>query len=103
MSVLTVFITVLFYFVLEYFSTANIIPSTLSVSTTFVAVYLTFRRSPYFAVAYALNDIVLIVMWIMATMENVSYVSVVICFVTFLINDLYGFINWCRIEKRQRA
>ena len=69
--------------------TANIIPSTLSVATSFIAVYLTFRRSPCFALAYAANDVVLIVLWTLADMENTSYLSVIICFVMFLINDLY--------------
>lgn len=50
------------YFILRAFNTANIIPGTISVTTSFVAVYLTFRRSPYFALAYAANDVVLIVL-----------------------------------------
>ena len=66
MWVLTVAVTVVFYFILEYFGTANIVPSTLSVTTSFVAVYLTFRRSAYFAVAYAANDLVLILLWVLA-------------------------------------
>ena len=103
MCVLTALVTVVFYFILDHFDTANMIPSTLSVTTSFIAVYLTFRRSPYFALAYAANDVVLIVMWIMAALEDISYLSVVICFVTILVNDLYGFINWKRMEKRQMA
>ena len=101
MYVLTALVTVGFYFILDYFDTANMIPSTLSVTTSFIAVYLTFRRSPYFALAYAANDVVLIVMWTMAAVEDISYLSVIICFVTFLVNDLYGFISWKRMEKRQ--
>ena len=103
MYVLTGLVTVLFYFILDHFHTANIIPSTLSVTTTFIAVYLTFRRSPYFALAYAANDVVLILLWALAARENISYLSVLICFVTFLVNDLYGFISWKRMEKRQMA
>ena len=100
---LTAVVTLIFYFILEHFNAANIIPSTLSVTTSFVAVYLTFRRSPYFALAYAANDMVLIVLWILAARENIRYLSVTICFVMFLVNDLYGFISWNRMEKRQRA
>ena len=70
MWVMTVAITVLFYFILAYFNTANIVPSTISVTTSFLAVYLTFRRSPYFALAYAANDIILIVLWVMASVSN---------------------------------
>ena len=98
---LTALVTIVFYFILDYFKTANIFPSTLSVTTSFIAVYLTFRRSPYFALAYAANDIVLIVLWSLAAVENISYLSVTICFAMFLINDLYGFVNWKRMEKRQ--
>ena len=59
MLILTVAVTLIFYFILEFFNTANIIPSTISVTTSFAAVYLTFRRSPLYALAYAANDIVL--------------------------------------------
>lgn len=101
MYLTTVVVTVWFYFILKHFRTANIIPSTFSVATSFIAVYLTFRRSPYFALAYAANDAVLIVLWTLAASENISYLSVIICFAMFLVNDLYGFINWKRMEKRQ--
>lgn len=98
---LTAFVTVVFYFILKVFGTANLIPSTVSVTTSFLAVYLTFRRNPYFAFAYALNDVVLIVLWVLAAMTNISYVSVIICFVVFLVNDIYGFVSWQRMKKRQ--
>lgn len=101
MALLTAIVTAVFYFVLEYFNTANIIPSTISVTTSFVAVYLTFRRSAFFAIAYALNDIILIWLWTLASVSNISYISVVICFAAFLINDIYGFINWRKMQKRQ--
>ena len=101
MFILTFVVTVVFYFILKYFNTANLLPSTFSVTTSFLAVYLTFRRSPYFALAYALNDLVLIVLWTMASISDISYISVVICFIVFFINDMYGFINWKRMEKKQ--
>lgn len=101
MWILTAAVTVAFYFILAHFETKNIIPSTLSVSTSFLGVYLTFRRSPYFALAYAANDIILIVLWVLACISDVHYVSVVVCFVAFLVNDLYGFINWQKMKKRQ--
>ena len=94
-------ITVLFYFILTYFNTANTIPSTISVTTSFIAVYLTFRRSPLFALAYASNDIVLIVLWIMASVYDIRYISVVVCFVAFLVNDIYGYVNWQKMKIRQ--
>ena len=59
--------------------------------------------SPYFALAYAANDVVLIILWILAAIEDISYLSVIICFVMFLINDLYGFVSWKQMEKQQMA
>ena len=95
-------VTVVSYFVLDIFGTANLIPSTLSVATSFFAASLIFRRSPWFALAYAVNDLVLIVLWSMAMLKDPSYVSVTVCFVVFLVNDSYSFINWKRMEKRQK-
>ncbi len=102
MLILTAAVTAVFYFILAFFNTANLFFSTLSVTTSFIAVYLTFRRSAYFAVAYVANDIVLIILWSLAAKTDVSYLSVIICFAMFLINDLYGFISWKRMARRQK-
>lgn len=101
MFVAAAIITTVFYFILTYFHTANIVPSTISVTTSFLAVYLTFRRSPYFALAYAANDVVLIILWTLASLSDIRYVSVVVCFVAFLFNDIYGFISWQQMKLRQ--
>lgn len=101
MALLTAAVTGVFYFILAALNTANLVPSTVSVATSFAAVYLTFRRSPYYAVAYAANDAVLIVLWIMAAIYDISYISVAVCFAAFLANDIYGFISWTEMEKRQ--
>lgn len=95
-------VTALFYFILKYFHTANLLPSTVSVTTSFLAVYLTFRRSPYFALAYAANDLVLIVLWLLASTEDIRYLSVVACFMAFFVNDLYGYACWQRRKQRQQ-
>lgn len=98
-----VVITVAFFFILQALKTANLIVSTVSVFTSFVAAYLTARRSRFYAICYGANDIVLIVMWIMASVEDISYLPMVICFVAFLVMDTYGFINWSVMRKRQKA
>ena len=84
---MTAAVTFIFYFILKHFHTANLLPSTISVATSF---------------AYALNDIVLIILWSMAAMQDISSLSVLICFAMFLINDIYGFISWQKMKKRQR-
>lgn len=101
--ILSLLVSVVFYFILAYFHTPHLLPSTLSVYTSFLAVYLTFRRSPWFTVAYAANDVVLILLWILASGSDSSFLSVVVCFVAFLFNDLYGFISWRRMQRRQEA
>lgn len=101
MWVLTAVVTAGFGFLLNALGTENLIPSTISVATSFLAAYLTFRRSACFALAYAANDVVLVVLWGMATAQDVSYLSVVICFAVFLANDIYGFFSWAKMKKRQ--
>ncbi len=95
-------VTVIFYFIMKALGTANLTISTVSITTSFFAAYLTFRRSEYFALAYALNDIVLIIMWTMATINNIGYISVIICFLVFLVNDTYSYINWRKMKVRQQ-
>lgn len=101
MAALSGVVTLLFYHILKAFGTANIVPSTVSVTTSFIAVYLTFRRCAYFALAYAANDLVLILLWSLAALQNPAYLSVVVCFMAFLANDLYGFVSWQRMRMRQ--
>ena len=103
MILLTAAVTGIFYFILKALGTANLAPSTISVTTSFLAVYLTYKRSPYYALAYAANDIVLIVLWTLASFENRSYISVVVCFAAFFLNDLYGFANWRHLQKKQNT
>ena len=101
MWLLVLLVTVLFYFILKALNTANLFFSTLSITTSFVASYLTFLRSPYYALGYSANDVVLIILWILASVEDISSLPMVACFIMFLFNDLYGFYNWGRMQKRQ--
>lgn len=91
-----IIVMTVFYFILSAFNTSQIFLSTLSVLTSFIASYLTMRRSEYYAVGYALNDIILILLWILAGSP-----SVVLCFIVFLANDVYGFMSWKNMKKRQ--
>ena len=91
------------YFLLGALGTQNLVISTLSVTTSFFAASLTFLRTPYFALAYAVNDVVLITLWVDASLKSPAYISMVVCFLVFLINDTYSFINWMKMRRRQRA
>ena len=93
-------VTAVFYFILQALNTPNNAFSTNSVTTSFLAAALTMLRSSYYALAYAANDVVLIVLWIFAAAENPVYIPVVVNFSIFFINDIYGFISW---KKRESA
>ena len=96
-------ISVGLYFLLGVMGTQNLLISTISVTTSFFAASLTFLRTPYFALAYAGNDVVLITMWLLVAVREPAYFSVVICFAVFLVNDLYSFFNWMKMRRRQRV
>ena len=91
------------YFVLKALGTACLPVSTLSVTTSFAACMLTYYRSPWYALAYAANDLVLIGLWVAAALKSPTSAPMVFCFAMFLVNDLYGFVSWRRMEKRQGA
>ena len=94
-------VTGVFYLVLKAFDTPNLIVSTLSITTSFVAASFMFLRSPYYAVFFGFNDIVLIILWTLAAMDDITYLPMVVLFSTFLLNDAYGFISWTRIRTHQ--
>ena len=98
---ISIIVTCIFYFILKALNTKNLIISTLSITTSFIAASLQALRSRYYALAYSLNDLVLIILWSLAIKEDLSYLSLVICFIIFLINDIYGYINWTRIKNIQ--
>lgn len=91
-------VTFVFYLILKTLDTPNIVFSTISVVTSFLAAALTMLRSSYYALGYAANDIVLIVLWTLASLENPAYLPVVVNFAIFFFNDMYGFLNWKRRE-----
>ncbi len=103
MLIVTVVVTTAFYFILDILRTPNIVFSTISIATSFLAAYLTVLRHPAYALSYAANDVVLIVLWVLASFDNPSYLAMVVCFAVFLFNDLYGFINWKRMKEKQKT
>lgn len=100
-ALLTAAVTAALHFVLKALGNANLLVSTVSIATSFCAAFLSYYRSPYYALAYAANDVVLIVLWILAARERIAYLPVVVCFAAFLANDVYAFTNWRRMQRRQ--
>lgn len=95
--------TALFYLILRRLDTPNILFSTISITTSFFAAALTMLRSSYYALGYAANDLVLIVLWILAARQNPAYFPVVVNFGIFFLNDMYGFVSWRKRELVQQV
>lgn len=94
-------VTAVFYFILSAIDTPNLALSTISIATSFLAAALTMLRSSYYALGYAANDIILIILWGLAAAENPVYFTVEVNFVIFFLNDMYGFISWKKRELIQ--
>lgn len=97
----TIIVTGIFYYILALLDTPNIVFSTISIVTSFLAASLTMLRSSYYAMGYAANDIVLIVLWVLASLKNPAYIPVVVNFAIFFLNDMYGFVSWKKRELVQ--
>lgn len=96
-------VSVAFFFILRALDTPNLWWSSVSVLTSCTAMLLSVRRSPLYAFAYCLNDIVLIVLWSLMAYTDGVYLAMVVCFTVFLVNDVYGLINWiCLLKKQER-
>ena len=96
-----IIVTAVFYYILKSFNTPNIIFSTISIITSFIAASLTMLRSSYYAVWYAVNDVVLIILWVLAALKDPAYIPVVVNFSIFFMNDMYGFMSWKQRELEQ--
>lgn len=101
--IMTPVITLIFFWILKALSTPNLIISTISIATSFLASILTFFRSRHYAFFYALNDLVLITLWTLATLTSLVFFPMVICFIFFFIHDLYAFFNWKKLELIQQT
>jgi nicotinamide mononucleotide transporter PnuC len=93
-----------YYFMLKAFNTENLLLSTISICTSVLAGYLVARRSQLGLFGYAVNDIVVITLWALITANgspNSAVMLVMPCM--YLINDIYGTIEWRRLKKGQKT
>lgn len=91
-----------FYFILKALNTTALFISTISLIDSFIATYLLYRRCSNYALSYIVNDIILIVLWLYAIRNNgIAYLPMVLSFLVFLVNDIYGLISWKKRERKQ--
>lgn len=101
--IVTLFVTVGFYYLLKALNTSALLISTISLIDSFIATYLLYRRCSNYALSYIVNDIILIGLWSFSLKNNgIAYLPMILSFVVFLVNDIYGFISWKKREKEQK-
>lgn len=93
-----------YYYLLKAFNTSNLLVSTFSLVASLIASYLTARRSEYGFIGFIINDLILIVLWgIPLATGSLSIITVALCPILLLINDIYGAYNWRRIKLEQKG
>ncbi len=93
---------VVFYFILRALNTSQLIFSTISIVTSVLATYFQSRRSKYGFLAFLVNDAVLCLLWLFATLEDIKNVAMLTAVALYVVSDIYGFISWGILQKRQQ-
>jgi len=101
-SIVALIAFVIFYFVLKVLNTSQLIFSTISIVTSVLATYFQSRRSKYGFLSFLFNDSVLCVLWAMATLQDIKNISMLIAVALYVVCDIYGFISWGIMQKRQQ-
>lgn len=77
----------------DYFSKSEIVLWSSSVMVIIIS-FCVFDRINYMTLCASL--------WILASLYDIRYVSVVVCFIAFFANDIYGFVSWRKMKTRQQ-
>ena len=90
------------YYLLLALNTAEVFVSTIALLASLVATYLSYRRSRYYAIAYLIADGVRVGLWCISLFAGESmHLPTMLCFVMFIISDVYGLVHWKKEEARQ--
>ena len=102
---LTAIVSAIFivYLILKELNTSQLIINTLSFITMLPAVYLLIRRCKWNQVAFLINDFIVPFLWIFLVIEvNTAFITMCIYHVFQITYDVYGFIEWIKLEKKQK-
>lgn len=80
----------------DYFSKSEIVLWSSSVMVIIIS-FCVFDRINYMTLCASLIGV-----WILASLYDIRYVSVVVCFIAFFANDIYGFVSWRKMKTRQQ-
>ena len=91
------------YFLLKALNTAQLIISTLSFVSMLPAVYLLIRRCKWNQVAFLVNDFMVMSLWVVLVIQgDFSFLSMCIYHVFQITYDVYGLVEWIKLEKKQK-
>lgn len=98
-------ISIVIYFLLDYFNTSFVLLSTLTFLFNTLGVYFLVRRSGINFIFYLLSNVSSILMWIfmLAQTNNLSIITTLINIAIYFVLNTYGIINWFKLEKKQNT
>lgn len=92
------------FFLLKVLKTSQLITSTLSFVSMLPAVYLLIRRCKWNQVAFLINDFIVPILWLVLVIQgDLSFLPMVVYHVFQITYDIYGLIEWIKLEKKQKA
>lgn len=99
-SVITILATILYGFVLKKLGgNLPFIDSSSTVMSVIAMILMVFVFVEQW-VLWILVDIVSIIMWIVVMMKGGSDVAVLVMWIAYLVNAIYGLYNWIKLEKQ---
>ena len=102
LTIISIVLFVLLYYLLKYFNTSQLLVSTLSLVTSLFATYLVSRRSKYGFLFYIGNDIILFILWGGQVVKgNFALIPILVNPIINFINDSYAWKSWNKREKRE--
>ena len=91
------------YFLLKMLNTSMLLISFLSFCSMLPAVYLLIRRCKWNQVAFLLNDLIVILLWLLlAIQKDMSFLPMFIYHLFQIAYDIYGLVEWIKLEKKQK-
>ena len=100
LTIVSIILFVILYYLLKYFNTNQLLVSTLSLITSLFATYLVARRSKYGFLFYIGNDIILFILWGGQIIKgNFALIPILVNPIINFINDSYAWKTWNKREK----
>ena len=92
------------YYLLRCFNTNELYASTFTFICTILANYFQIRRSKYNLYFFFIEDISLLLLWILPIIKgNISLLPIVINSTFNMVNEIYGIYNWKVLETKQKT